>query len=80
MDRPLPAPPARLRPARRGPAAANAATPPTVSSVAPLKLKIGERLTILGKGFLAGKNRDTVVFKRDHRAGGVRPGRVGHDD
>jgi len=36
------------------PAAANAATPPKVTSVAPLKLKIGERLTIRGKGFLAG--------------------------
>jgi hypothetical protein len=45
------------------PAAANAATPPKVTSVAPLKLKIGERLTIRGKGFLAGKNRNTVLFK-----------------
>ena len=46
------------------PAAANAATtPPKVTSVAPLKLKIGDRLTIRGKGFLAGKNRNTVLFK-----------------
>jgi IPT/TIG domain-containing protein len=45
------------------PATAGAATAPKVTSVAPLKLKIGERLTIRGKGFLPGKNRNTVVFK-----------------
>jgi len=45
------------------PATAGAATAPKVTSVAPLKLKIGDRLTIRGKGFLAGKNRNTVVFK-----------------
>jgi hypothetical protein len=45
------------------PATAGAATAPKVTSVAPLKLKIGERLTIRGRGFLPGKNRNTVVFK-----------------
>ena len=45
------------------PATAGAATAPKVTSVAPLKLKIGERLTIRGSGFLPGKNRTTVVFK-----------------
>src|SRR3954463_14694825 len=45
------------------PATAGAATPPKVTSVAPLKLKIGDRMTIRGKGFLAGKNRNTVIFK-----------------
>jgi hypothetical protein len=46
------------------PKTANAATTtPKVTSVAPLKLKIGDRLTIRGKGFLRGKNRNTVVFK-----------------
>src|SRR3954447_25068363 len=45
------------------PATAGAATAPKVTSVAPLKLKIGDRLTIKGKGFLPGKNRNTVVFK-----------------
>jgi hypothetical protein len=45
------------------PATAGAATTPKVTSVSPLKLKIGERLTIRGKGFLRGKNRNTVVFK-----------------
>src|SRR4051794_16826085 len=45
------------------PATAGAATAPKVTSVAPLKLKIGDRLTVRGKGFLPGKNRNTVVFK-----------------
>src|SRR3954464_3048010 len=45
------------------PATAGAATAPKVTSVAPLKLKIGDRLTIKGKGFIPGKNRNTVVFK-----------------
>ncbi len=48
------------------PATAGAATKssvPKVKSVAPMKLKIGDRLTIKGAGFLKGKNRNTVVFK-----------------
>jgi hypothetical protein len=45
------------------PATAGAASAPKVTKVAPLKLKIGDRLTIRGKGFIAGKNRNTVVFK-----------------
>src|SRR4051812_40968540 len=45
------------------PATAAAATTPKVTSVAPLKLKIGDRLTLKGRGFLPGKNRTTVVFK-----------------
>src|SRR5919199_2327246 len=45
------------------PATASAAPAPRVTSVAPLQLKVGDRLTIRGKGFLAGKNRNTVIFK-----------------
>jgi hypothetical protein len=45
------------------PATASAAAAPKVTSVAPLKLKVGDRMTIRGKGFLAGKNRNTVIFK-----------------
>ena len=45
------------------PATASAAAAPKVTSVAPLKLKVGDKLTIRGKGFLAGKNRNTVIFK-----------------
>jgi hypothetical protein len=52
------------------PAAADAATArtssvPTVSSVAPLNVAIGDQLTIRGRGFRAGKDKNTVVFKRD---------------
>ena len=47
------------------PAIAKKATPataPVVTSIHPLKLKIGEKLTIHGKGFVPGKHKDTVVF------------------
>jgi hypothetical protein len=37
---------------------------PSVSKVAPKKAGIGDRMTITGKGFRKGKNRNTVVFKR----------------
>ena len=49
------------------PASASAARPavPTVSNVAPLNLGIGDTLTITGRNFRAGANRNTVVFKRD---------------
>jgi hypothetical protein len=50
------------------PAAAHAATKktvyPKVSSVAPLKVKVGAILTIKGSGFRAGKGKTTVVFQR----------------
>src|SRR3954466_1148611 len=47
------------------PALASAATPkyPTVQKVTPLKLRIGDQLTIRGSGFMTGRNRNTVVFK-----------------
>jgi hypothetical protein len=38
---------------------------PTVSSVAPMKLAIGDTLTIRGRNFRAGRYKNTVVFKRD---------------
>jgi hypothetical protein len=49
------------------PASASAArtSVPTVSNVAPLNLAIGDTLTITGRNFRAGRNRNTVVFKRD---------------
>jgi Bacterial TSP3 repeat len=37
---------------------------PTITSVRPLKLAIGKSLTILGRNFVAGKHRDTIVFLR----------------
>lgn len=36
---------------------------PTVKSVAPLKVAIGDQLTIKGKNFILGKKRNTVFFK-----------------
>src|SRR4051794_39947149 len=45
------------------PATASAAAAPKVTSIAPLNVKIGDRMTVRGRGFLAGKNRNTVIFK-----------------
>ncbi len=38
---------------------------PTVTAVAPLKLGIGDLLTIRGTGFRTGRLKNTVVFRRD---------------
>ncbi|MEA2251273.1 MAG: hypothetical protein QOG70_1515 [Solirubrobacteraceae bacterium] len=38
---------------------------PVVKSISPVRLAIGQTLTIKGSGFRAGKDRNTVVFKRD---------------
>jgi hypothetical protein len=38
---------------------------PVIKKVSPLKLSVGERLTLRGTGFRAGKAANTVVFKRD---------------
>jgi IPT/TIG domain-containing protein len=35
---------------------------PVVKSISPMRLKIGETLTIRGSGFIPGKHKDTVVF------------------
>ena len=43
---------------------ASAATPPKVVAVSPLRLGVGETLTIRGKNFRPGKNRNWVVFQR----------------
>lgn len=48
-------------------AAADAATRPTYPSITkidPLNVAIGDTMTITGRNFLKGKNRNTVVFKR----------------
>ena len=49
------------------PAASPAATGPypTIRSVAPKKLAVGETLTLKGRNYRKGKRRNTVVFKRD---------------
>src|SRR3954447_13868968 len=38
---------------------------PVVTRVTPLRAAIGQRLEIRGRNFLRGRNRNTVVFKRD---------------
>src|ERR1044072_349131 len=49
---------------------------PTISSVAPMKLGVGDTLTIRGKNFRSGTRRNSVIFKRDGvRAVFVKAGR-----
>jgi hypothetical protein len=38
---------------------------PVVTSVRPMEASIGETLVIRGRNFKRGKNKNTVVFKRD---------------
>ncbi len=49
------------------PAGAAAAKPsfPSITKVSPMKLGVGDTLTLRGKGFRSGTGRNTVVFKRD---------------
>ena len=49
-----------------GASAASKASPyPVVTKVSPMKLGIGDVMTVTGKNFRKGKNKNTVVFKRD---------------
>ena len=43
----------------------SSSTLPSISKVRPLKLGIGDRLTVTGKRFRAGRSKNTVVLKRD---------------
>jgi hypothetical protein len=47
-----------------GTAVAKAPKYPVVTKVTPMKVGVGDLMTISGKGFRAGKNKNTVVFKR----------------
>jgi IPT/TIG domain len=38
---------------------------PVITSVSPKDVAVGETLTIRGRNFISGRNRNTVVFKRD---------------
>ena len=51
---------------------ASTSTAPTITSVSPLKTNVGQKLTILGKHFRAGKNRNRVFFLR--QGGGIASG------
>jgi hypothetical protein len=52
-------------PASSALAGKKAASPPSVTSLAPLTLRVGDTLTIRGANFVPGKKRDKVTFKRD---------------
>jgi hypothetical protein len=52
-------------PASTAVAGKRGAAPPSVSSLAPLTLRVGDTLTIRGRNFVPGKNRNKVAFKRD---------------
>jgi len=41
-----------------------AASSPTITRVSPLKLGVGDVLTIRGRNFVPGKNRNYVIFQR----------------
>jgi hypothetical protein len=53
------------------PAAATASTQasppatPVIKSIKPMSIQLGQKLTITGRNFIQGKNKNTVVFKRD---------------
>jgi IPT/TIG domain len=60
---------ALLVPAVAGPATADAAKRkkryPVVTSVRPMNAKVGDTIVLRGRNFNRGKNKNTVVFKRD---------------
>ena len=47
--------------------AATRAVYPSITKIDPLNLAIGDTMTITGRNFLRGKNRNTVVFKRTNQ-------------
>jgi hypothetical protein len=47
-----------------GTAVAKKTTYPVITKVTPMKVGVGDLMTIKGRGFRAGKNKNTVVFKR----------------
>lgn len=46
---------------------AQAAGPPVITSVSPLKVEIGQTLTIRGRNFRSGAYKNTVAFKRSRK-------------
>jgi hypothetical protein len=57
---------AALPPLHATAASVSVETPlPTIERVKPMRVRIGERLTLVGRHFIPGRRRDTVVFLRD---------------
>lgn len=56
---------AMLAPVAAADAATARTTYPTITKIDPLNLAIGETMSVTGRGFVPGKNKNTVVFKRD---------------
>ena len=56
---------AMLAPVAAADAATSRTTYPSISKIDPLNVAIGETMTITGRGFVRGKNKNTVVFKRN---------------
>jgi hypothetical protein len=51
--------------------ASAASKAPVIKTISPLRLKVGQKVTITGKNFLKGKNKNKVFFLRVGRAGAV---------
>ena len=47
--------------------AAHAASLPVITKVTPMQVEVGQTLTIKGRGFRAGKNKNIVAFKRSRK-------------
>jgi hypothetical protein len=58
---------ALLAPVAAADAATARTTYPSIAKIDPLNLAIGDTMTITGRNFLRGKNRNTVVFKRTNQ-------------
>ena len=55
---------ALLAPVAAADAATARTTYPTITKIDPLNLAIGETMVVTGRGFVPGKDKNTVVFKR----------------
>ncbi|MDQ3740635.1 MAG: hypothetical protein M3389_06785, partial [Actinomycetota bacterium] len=56
---------ALVAPVASADAATTRTTFPSITKIDPLNVGIGETMTVSGKGFVPGRNKNTVVFKRD---------------
>ena len=54
---------AALAPLAAAPAASAATKRPTITKVSPMRLSVGDRLTIRGRNFKSQRTRNTVIFR-----------------